>query len=125
MGSRHQPPGPTRDGRHIRVPWNWFPILRDALPDERSQWELSRPEPVEILFSQLNAEVTVDQLLAWRDGADEESHIVASSTPERRLSDAAALIRATMRKTGLSFEECVTQIRQHPLIADDEDRKAR
>lgn len=29
-----------RDGREIRVPIEWFPRLRDASDDERSNWRL-------------------------------------------------------------------------------------
>jgi hypothetical protein len=28
------------DGREIRVPLEWFPILRDASPEERLHWRL-------------------------------------------------------------------------------------
>lgn len=71
----YRPPGPTRidsvtidahtihvgliDGQQIRVPLEWFPILRDASPEERQVWEIPLPNRVEIVFPRLNTEVTI------------------------------------------------------------------
>ncbi|PSR27144.1 MAG: hypothetical protein C7B46_19580 [Sulfobacillus benefaciens] len=111
------------DGRQIQVPLEWFPILRDASPEERQVWEISLPKRVEILFPMLNAEITINQLLAWRQGEDEEAFIVASSSSEQRLTDIAALIRVEMRTKNIGFDECISRLRHHPLIQDQEGQE--
>jgi len=127
------PPGPSRfaalefgdgvviavmeDGRVIRVPIDWFPILRDASPEERADFEFDRRRTW-AFFPKLNTEVSVDQVLAYRDGADEEAFIRASASDdeERLWADIGALFRKARLVTGKTAEEIFAEVaRTEPL----------
>jgi hypothetical protein len=132
-GYHYVPPGPTRfvslefcdgllvaaleDGRVIRVPIAWFPILRDTSPEERSEIEFDHRRTW--AFSpKLNTEVSVDQVLAYCDGADEETFIAASASDheQRLVADIGALVRKARRVIGKSAEEIFAEVvRSEPL----------
>lgn len=118
----YQPPGPTRirqcqiseteiqcwleDGRCITVPLAWFPILRDAAPDERAAFDIM-PEGDLIHFPLLSTEVTTSQLLAFHDPLNEPDHLLSCASPARLLDDAAALVVKAIRLQGIEHAETV------------------
>ncbi len=123
----YSPPGRTRlvglevsathivatleDGREIRVPLGWFPILRDAAPEERQVIEFD-VRMTWAFFPRLNTEVSVDQILAYRDGADEDAFIAASASEDedRLLADIEALVRKAVRVTGRAEGEILAAV---------------
>ena len=73
------------DGRRITAPLSWWPILRDAAPEERARHEIStRGDMVE--FPLLNTEILVDYFLLCRGGAD-PSAFASACTPSEHLMD--------------------------------------
>lgn len=98
------------DGRRVTVPLAWFPILRDALPEEREQTE-PLAGGAALHFPALNTEVAVDDVLFCRGGWDEEARIAREVTPERLIYTIEALIwrwlsdhRGVIRSPGGRFE---------------------
>ena len=125
----YAPPGPTRfvhlqvtdtvviadleDGRHIQVPIGWFPILRDAVQTERERFEFDRRRTW-AFFPDLNTELSVDHILAYRDGAEEEAFVAASASADegRLVADIGALVRKAMRVTGKSANDILARVTQ-------------
>lgn len=54
------------DGRVLSVPLEWFPLLRDATPEQRSQWRLIGGG-VGIHWEELDEDLSVAGLLGVRD----------------------------------------------------------
>ncbi|MFI5329652.1 MAG: DUF2442 domain-containing protein [Desulfobaccales bacterium] len=50
------------DGREIRVPLEWFPMLRDASPEERQNWRLIG-RGIGIHWPDLDEDVSLEGLL--------------------------------------------------------------
>ena len=123
----YAPPGPTRfarlqltdtdvladleDGRRIEVPIGWFPILRDATQEERKQFEFDHRRTW-AFFPALNTEISVDHLLAYRDGAEEEAFVAASASADegRLVEDIGALVRKAMRVTGKTAADILARV---------------
>jgi hypothetical protein len=51
------------DGREIRVPLEWFPRLRSATPQQRSEWRLIGGG-VGMHWPQIDEDISVESLLA-------------------------------------------------------------
>lgn len=132
LGNSHyhySPPGPTRfvhlqvtdsavladleDGRRIHVPIEWFPILRDAAQEERERFEFDRRRTW-VFFPALNTDISVDHLLAYRDGAEEEAFVAASASADedRLVADIGALVRKAMRITGKAAADILARMAQ-------------
>jgi hypothetical protein len=132
LGNSHYhyvPPGPTRfdtlqvtdaaviaalaDGRRIEVPIAWFPVLRDAVQAEREHFEFDHRRTW-AFFPDLNTELSVDHILAYRDGADEEAFVAASASAdeERLVADIGALVRKAMRVAGKSARDVLARVTQ-------------
>lgn len=94
------------DGRRISVPWDWFPILRDARPEERAALEVW---PEMVRFPQLFTEVTTSQLLVFHDPTQEAEHFVQCASPDREEEDAAALVARILRRRGDAELEAVVR----------------
>ena len=54
------------DGRSLSVPLEWFPRLRDALPEQREHWELIG-SGVGIHWPELDEDISVAGLLGLPD----------------------------------------------------------
>jgi hypothetical protein len=54
------------DGRCLHVPVEWFPLLRDATPEQRARWELIGPG-LGIHWPDLDEDVSVAGLLGLPD----------------------------------------------------------
>ncbi len=54
------------DGRSLSVPLEWFPLLRDATPEQRARWELIGPG-IGIHWPELDEDVSVAGLLGLPD----------------------------------------------------------
>jgi hypothetical protein len=54
------------DGRSLSVPLEWFPRLRDALPEQREHWELLGPG-IGIHWPDLDEDISVAGLLGLTD----------------------------------------------------------
>lgn len=132
MGSaeyHYVPPGPTRiaefgvaddvvrchleDGRRLVLPLSWFPILGDASPEERSEFEVDEARTT-VFFPLLNADVTVDQMLAYHDGVEEDAFIAASASGDEDmlLLDIGALVRKACRVTGGTPDEILARVKE-------------
>ena len=123
------PPGPTRitefevtpdaircrldNGRLLEIPLSWFPILRDAKPDERQAFEVDDARTM-VFFPLLNADVTVDQMLAYHDGVEEDAFIAASASGDEDmlLLDIGALVRKACRVTGGTPDEILARVKE-------------
>lgn len=55
-----------QDGRSLTVPLEWFPLLRDATPEQRSRWELSGGG-IGIHWPDLDEDISVPGLLGLPD----------------------------------------------------------
>ena len=106
------------DGWEIKVPLFWCPVLADATPEERSTFEIDKMRPVTVWFPLINTEITVDQLLSYQDGADEQSHILACASDDNLISDAAVLIHKAARLAKVSITEMLKVLEQDPIIVD-------
>ena len=51
------------DGRQIGVPLEWFPLLRDATPEQRSHWRLIG-RGIGIHWPDIDEDISVESLLA-------------------------------------------------------------
>jgi hypothetical protein len=62
------------DGRVLHVPLEWFPRLRDATPEERTEWRLIG-RGVGIHWPELDEDISIRGLLApaTRDGETRRS----------------------------------------------------
>ncbi len=87
------------DGRQITVPLSWFPILRDATPEERTTFEVL-PERDMVHFPLLCTEITTSQLLAYNDPLNESEHLLLCASNDCLLDDAAAIIAKSIRARG-------------------------
>lgn len=108
-------PGPTRirsaviddaglsveleDGRRVTVPLRWFPILMDAMSEERSEIVV---EPDALRFPKLNTEITLAQILVCHGLLDEPEFLALCASPERVEENVATLRRraAAFRPAG-------------------------
>lgn len=54
------------DGRIVSVPLGWFPVLRDATPEQRSQWRLIGGG-IGIHWESLDDDLSVAGLLGARE----------------------------------------------------------
>ncbi|HZS02015.1 MAG TPA: DUF2442 domain-containing protein [Chloroflexota bacterium] len=54
------------DGRSLSIPLEWFPLLRDATPEQRARWELIGPG-IGIHWPELDEDVSVAGLLGLPD----------------------------------------------------------
>ena len=54
------------DGRSLSVPLEWFPLLRDATPEQREHWELIGPG-IGIHWPELDEDSSVAGLLGLPD----------------------------------------------------------
>ena len=50
------------DGREISVPWEWFPRLRDATPEQRNKWRFIA-RGVGIHWEEIDENIAVTTLL--------------------------------------------------------------
>jgi hypothetical protein len=55
-----------QDGRSLSAPLEWFPRLRDALPEQRDQWELLGAG-IGIHWPELDEDISVPGLLGLPD----------------------------------------------------------
>lgn len=101
------------DGRRIQVPLGWFPILRDATQEERGRFEFDHRRTW-AFFPDLNTEISIDHLLAYRDGAEEEAFVAASASADedRLAADIGALVRKAMRITGKAAADILARVTQ-------------
>lgn len=99
------------DGREVRVPLAWFPILQDATEEERRTYQLETredetdPGATMVTFPLLNTEIVVDQLLVCRNGFEESAHIAACATSQGLLGDIESLVwRLLSERAGLTAQ---------------------
>ena len=98
------------DQRVIDIPLSWFPILRDATDAERQTFKVDRQTNM-IVFPLLNTDVSLSQILYYRDPVGESEHIIASASDDQLISDATELLAKAIR-LGQSPEAIITQIRE-------------
>ena len=55
-----------QDGRSLTVPLEWFPLLRDATPEQRARWELIG-SGIGIHWPDLDEDISVAGLLGLPD----------------------------------------------------------
>ena len=55
-----------QDGRELKVPLEWFPLLRDATPEQRERWELSG-QGLGIHWEEIDEDISVAGLLGLPD----------------------------------------------------------
>ncbi len=103
------------DQRVIDIPLSWFPILRDASVAERQTFKVDHQANM-IVFPLLNTEVSLSQILYYRDPVGESEHIVASASDDQLVSDAIELLAKAIR-LGQSPDAVVTMIREK--LADE------
>jgi hypothetical protein len=89
-----------RDGRRLEIPLSWFPILKEANPKDREDFEVGWNGKV-VWFDRLNTEVSVDQMLACFRPADEEAFLSLCATSDRLAYDIAALAWRAAKESGL------------------------
>ena len=94
------------DGRELRVPWSWFPILYDANEAERESWILDKSQTV-IEFPLLATEISLDYLLRLPNPDDPVAFAVVCTPPDARIAVAAALLWHEARRCNLTIEDMI------------------
>ena len=79
------------DGRRIAAPLSWWPILRDASPEERARREIGERGDM-VRFPLLNTEILVDNLLFCRGGADPSGFASACTRSEDLMDTVGSLL---------------------------------
>lgn len=107
------------DGRVLRVPWDWFPILRDANDTERQTWVLDIARTT-IEFPMLATEISLDYILRLPNPDDPVAFAVVSTQPNDRVAVAAALLWHAAQESHWTIEEAIavlsTAIKSRPPL---------
>ncbi len=94
------------DGRALRVPWEWFPILHDANDTERQAWVLDNSRTT-IEFPMLATEISLDYILSLPNPDDPVAFAVVSTPPNDRVAVAAALLWHAAQERHWTIEEAM------------------
>lgn len=98
------------DGRHVWLPWDWFPILRDATSGERAVWTFW-PGNLGLVFPSLGAEVLLDDVLRLPNPIDPVDYSLSCILPADREDVAAALVWHIMRDTQGTVDDAWQRIK--------------
>lgn len=99
------------DGRTVRVPLSWFPILCDASEEERQSFELGRGGKV-VWFNSLNTEILVDYLLTLKAPYDEVAFLSTCASSDNLLNDSATLIWLYAKEHGAKLDVVLAELRE-------------
>lgn len=98
------------DQREVKVPLSWFPILEDANEEERMAIVISH-DGNEITFPLLNTEVTLPQILLYRNPMYETDFLNLCVSDEEILSDVTSLLWRFASKEKVPIEEVFNRVK--------------